>query len=84
MLKRVYGSLFVPLLVILALVRGLGSRRDCVSGLYEGVEGCVGSGLSSLLVISVLFRGRGLRRDCVSGLYVGVEVGVGEGLFPCL
>ena len=67
---------------VLFLERGL--RRDCVLGLYEGVEGCVGSGFSPLLVILALVWGWGLRRDCVSGLCEGVGVGGGEGFSSLL
>ena len=70
--------------MISALVLARGLRRDCVSGLYEGVEGCVGSGLSPLLVILALVWGWGLRRDCVSGLYEGVGVDVGGVFSPLL
>ncbi len=76
--------MFARLLVISVLFRGRGLRRDCVSGLYEGVEVGVGGGFVPLLVISVLLRERGLRRDCVSGLYEGVGVGVGGVFSPQL
>ena len=66
------GSAFSSPLVISVLFRERGLRRDCVSGLYEGVGVGGGEGCVSLLVISALIWGWDPARDCVSGLYEGV------------
>ena len=84
MRERVCGSGLSPLLAMLALVRGRGLRRDCVSGLYGGFGVGGGGVFARLLVISVLLRGWDPARDCVSGLYGGVGVGGGVGFLPCL